>query len=135
MKKHGHQSVNIFFIWYLKEGDKQLKRECREKRVHMLKYTADLLFFSLYFLASPQHMEFPGLGSAPNHSCDLSPKLLLWQGRILNLLCLVVDRTCILALLRCCQYCVTVGTPSWRLNNMGLNGLGLLMHWCFAINM
>ena len=76
------------------------------------------LFFFFYpfsFLAAPWHMEFPGQGSEPSHSCD--PYCSYNNARSFNPLCQARDRTCILVLQRQCRtHCATVGTP-WAFFN------------------
>ena len=61
-------------------------------------------FFFLSFLASLQHIEFPGQGI--RSEAQLQPKLQqLWQHWILHSLCLAGDQTCIPALPRHCWSC------------------------------
>ena len=60
----------------------------------------------------PWHMEFPGRGSDPSHSCN--PHCRWGNAGSFNPLCWVGDRTCILALQRCRRFhCTTEGTPSY----------------------
>ena len=69
-----------------------------------------LMYVEFFLLASLWHMEFPGQGSDPRHSCDL------W---ILNPLCWAGDGTCVSVLQRCHQSCcTTAGSPfTWNLKN------------------
>lgn len=69
-----------------------------------------LLFFVLFCLAVPWHMEFLGRGSDLSCSCNLCCSC--GNIRPFNLLCLARDQTCVLVLQRYHQSCyVTVRTP------------------------
>lgn len=58
--------------------------------------------FIFSFLAAPTHMEFPGQGSDPSHSHDLSKLQLQLPGSLIH---------CVQVLPRCYQSCcITVGT-------------------------
>ena len=73
----------------------------------LMLYAYTLIFFFL-FSAVPPYMEFPGQGSDPRHSCNLSQ---LWQCQILKPLCQTRNRTCIPELPRCWwSHCTTAGT-------------------------
>ena len=54
---------------------------------------------SFFFLATPEHMEFPGQGSDPSCSCDLHHSY--GNARSFNPLCQSRDQTCVLVLQRC----------------------------------
>ena len=59
------------------------------------------LFVCLFsFLANPWHMEFPGQGSDPSHSCDLQCNS-CGNAISFNPLCGPGDQTCVLVLQRC----------------------------------
>ena len=55
-----------------------------------------ILFFFFSFLATPWHMEFPGQGSDPSHSCNLY--CCCNNARSFNPLCRAGDQTCVPAL-------------------------------------
>lgn len=72
----------------------------------------DILFYFIFFLflATPWHMEFPGLGSHLSHSCDLCCNC--GSNESLNPLCQAWDPPCVLALQSWHQsHWTTVGTP------------------------
>lgn len=59
-------------------------------------FLRNFFFFFSTLLASPWHMEFPGLGSHLSHSCDLCCNC--GSNESLNPLCQAWDPPCVLAL-------------------------------------
>ena len=92
----------ILRYWY----SLYLKRRWAISGAWKLDFSGKLSFLAFSFLATPQHMEFPGQGSDPSSSCYLR------QRQILNPLYQAKDQTCIPALKRYLwSPCATAETP------------------------
>lgn len=83
-----------------------------------------LFIFFFPFLGTPWHMEVPGRGSAPSHSCD--PSHSYCNARSFNSLCPAGDWTCVPTPQSChLSCCTTVQTPFFHVVVLLLQSLRL----------